>query len=106
MVSFDGEMMKSGESGRQLELIYPQPDAKIYVPLEINGQRGRTIFKAAHRNNKAKIFWSLDDNFLTATENIHEVAISPAAGKHIITLTDEQGISISRGFEIMDKERK
>ena len=37
------------ESGKLIEIIYPQPDAKIYVPLEINGQRGSTVFTAAHR---------------------------------------------------------
>ena len=94
------------ESGRQMEIIYPQPDAKIYVPLEINGERGKTIFTATHRNRKAKIFWSLDDNFIASTENTHQVAISPAAGKHIITLTDDQGVSVSRSFEIIDKEKK
>ena len=93
------------ETGKQMELIYPQPDAKIYVPLEINGIKGKTVFKATHRNNKEKIFWSLDDNFITTTETIHQVAISPAAGKHIITLTDEQGVSISRAFEIIEKEK-
>ena len=94
------------ETGKQMELIYPQPDAKIYVPIEINGQKGKTIFKATHRNNKAKIFWSLDDNFITTTESIHQIALSPAAGKHVITLTDEQGVSMSKSFEIMEKEKK
>ncbi|MEP6595214.1 MAG: penicillin-binding protein 1C, partial [Ginsengibacter sp.] len=61
------------ETGKHLELIYPQPDAKIYVPLEINGQRGKTIFTAAHRNVSGKIFWSLDDEFITTTTNFHQV---------------------------------
>lgn len=94
------------ENTKQLELTYPQPDARIYVPLEINGERGKTIFTATHRNHQAKIFWSLDDNFIIATQGKHQVAISPAAGKHIITLTDEQGNSISRNFEIIDKEKE
>ena len=94
----------SAETGRQMEIIYPQPSAKIYVPLEINGERGKTVFTATHRNRKAKIFWSLDDNFICTTENIHQVALNPVAGKHIITLTDQEGASISREFEIIDKK--
>lgn len=93
------------ETGRQMELIYPQPDAKIYVPLEVNGQKGKAIFSAAHRDKKAKIFWSLDDAFLITTEGMHQVAISPAAGNHLLTLTDEQGTTISRRFTIIEKER-
>ncbi|MEO6671073.1 MAG: penicillin-binding protein 1C [Ferruginibacter sp.] len=93
------------ENNRQMELIYPQANAKIYVPIEINGEKGKTIFSAAHRSRNAKIFWSLDDHFIISTETKHQIAISPSAGMHIITLTDEQGNSISRSFEIIDKEK-
>ena len=91
------------EAGNPLELIYPQADAKIYVPLEINGQRGKTIFTAAHRQVDAKIFWSLDDEFITTTTNYHQVGLSPTPGKHILTLVDANGESVSRQFEIIEK---
>jgi penicillin-binding protein 1C len=92
------------ETGKVIELIYPQPDAKIYVPLEISGQKGKVVFKAAHRNSTAKIFWSLDDQYVATTQNFHELALDPAPGKHIITLVDENGNSIARQFEILEKE--
>jgi len=90
------------ETGKQMDLIYPQPNAKIYVPVEINGERGKTVFTAAHRKASTKIFWSIDDEYITTTTNFHQIAVSPAPGKHIITLTDENGESISREFEILD----
>jgi penicillin-binding protein 1C len=92
------------ETGKLIEIIYPQPDAKIYVPLEINGERGKTIFTAAHRRAGAKIFWSLDDEFVGTTQNFHQIALNPAPGKHIITLVDEDGVSVSREFEILEKD--
>jgi len=92
------------ETGKLIEIIYPQPDAKIYVPLEINGERGKTIFTAAHRRAGAKIFWSLDDEFVGSTENFHQLGLNPSPGKHIITLVDENGVSVSRQFEILEKE--
>lgn len=91
------------ETGKQIELLYPQPNAKIYVPLEITGQRGNTVFTAAHRRGNAKIFWSLDDSYLATTQNFHQVAINPTPGQHIITLTDENGNSITRQFEVLEK---
>jgi len=91
------------ESGKHMEIIYPQPDAKIYVPLEINGQRGKTIFTVAHRKADQKIFWSLDDEYITTTVNFHQVAFSPPPGKHILTLVDQDGESVSREFEILEK---
>lgn len=93
------------DAGKAIEIIYPIPGAKIYVPLEINGERGRTVFSAAHRRASAKIFWSLDDQFLATTQNFHQVAANPAVGKHVLTLVDETGVSISRAFEIIEKEK-
>jgi penicillin-binding protein 1C len=92
------------ETGKVMEITYPQADAKIYVPLEINGEKGRTVFTAAHRRAGAKIFWSLDDEFIGTTQNFHQIGLNPSPGKHIITLVDENGISISRQFEILEKE--
>ena len=91
------------DAGKAIEIIYPTPGAKIYVPLEINGQKGKTIFTAAHRRASAKIYWSLDNNFVVTTQNFHQVALSPTVGKHLITLVDENGVSISREFEIVEK---
>jgi penicillin-binding protein 1C len=92
------------ETGKVMEIIYPQTDAKIYVPLEVSGEKGKTVFSAAHRKTGAKIFWSLDDNFIGTTQNFHQMGLNPSAGKHIITLVDENGLSVSRQFEILEKE--
>lgn len=94
-----------GGSGKTIEIIYPQPDARIYVPVEVSGERGKTIFTAAHSNASAKIFWSIDDQFIQTTEKFHQVAVNPAPGKHVLTLVDDKGVSISRNFEILEKEK-
>lgn len=93
------------EPNRQMELLYPKQHARIFIPVEIQGEKGRTIFSATHRNRNAKIFWSLDDQFVGSTENIHQLALSPAPGKHLLTLTDDLGAIITCRFEILDKER-
>lgn len=95
----------ASDASKTIDIIYPIPNAKIYVPLEINGERGRVVFSAAHRRSGAKIFWSLDDSFVGATQNFHQVALNPLVGKHIITLVDETGYSVSRAFEIVEKEK-
>lgn len=93
------------ESSNPIEIIYPDDGAKIYVPLEISGERGKTVFKAAHRRPGAKIFWSLDDEFVTTTQNFHQVEFNPSPGRHIVTLVDDAGYSVSRAFEILEKEK-
>ena len=98
-------VVKIWASGRQMELIYPQQDAKIYVPLEIDGRRGKTIFTAAHRKAGSKIFWHIDDEYIGSTTNFHQMGFSPLPGKHLLTIVNENGESISRQFEILEKER-
>ena len=93
------------ETGKVMEIIYPQPDARIYIPFEMSGEKGRTVFSAAHRSPTAKIFWSLDDEFVGTTQRFHQIGLNPAPGKHVITLVDENGLSISRQFEILRKEK-
>ncbi|MEO8416675.1 MAG: penicillin-binding protein 1C [Ginsengibacter sp.] len=92
-------------TGKQIELIYPQQDAKIYVPLEIDGKRGKTIFTAACRKPGGKIFWHLDDEYMGTTVDFHQMAFNPAPGKHLLTIVDENGESVSRQFEILEKEK-
>lgn len=88
----------------QMEIVYPQPNTSIYVPLEIDGQRGKTVFTATHKNANATIFWSLDDSFMGSTDRYHQLALSPVAGKHLLNITDNKGNSVSRVFEVIEKK--
>ncbi|MFY8128677.1 MAG: penicillin-binding protein 1C [Chitinophagaceae bacterium] len=91
------------ESNKVLDFLYPDENAIIYVPLELNGSKGKTIFKAVHRVANSKLFWHLDNDFLTTTQQFHEIAINPTVGKHVLTVVDENGNSMSRSFEIANK---
>ncbi len=91
---------------RPMELIYPKNNAKVYIPVEIDGKRGKAIFNAAHRDPKTKIFWHLDNEFIGTTTEFHQLALSPPAGKHSITLVDEKGNRLVQEFEVLDKEKK
>ncbi len=93
------------DASRMLDIVYPDEDAKIYVPKEVTGEKGRTVFTATHRNSNAKLFWHLDDVFIATTENFHQLGLNPPPGKHVITVVDEQGNSVSRNFEILEKEK-
>ncbi len=90
---------------KAIELIYPQNGIKIFVPKEINGEKGKTVFTATHTNRNAKIFWMLDNEIIATTSTYHQIGISPVKGKHSITITDEQGSSVTRNFEIIDTDK-
>lgn len=90
---------------RTLDVIYPEENARIYVPIEISGAKGKTIFTATHRKNDSRLFWHLDNEFAGTTQKFHQLAFSPAPGKHVLTIVDESGETVTRHFEILEKEK-
>lgn len=90
-------------SDRAMALLYPKPNSKIYVPVEIDGNLGRTIFEATHRNISTTVYWHLDDNYIGETKEIHQIALNPGIGKHKLMLVDENGITIQMKFEAIGK---
>lgn len=91
---------------KSIDLIYPTPEARIYVPFEISGNKGNVIFKAVHRKSNAKLFWTLDNNYLGETLGIHQISINPSSGRHTLVVVDENGESIRRGFTIVSSDNK
>ena len=89
-----------------MELIYPTDVLKIFVPREIDGSPGKTIFEMAHRNPDAVLYWHIDNDFMATTKGIHQLAFNPAPGRHMLTVVDNEGHSISRSFEVVDKKKE
>ncbi|MDM8542364.1 penicillin-binding protein 1C [Desulfococcaceae bacterium HSG9] len=85
-----------------LSLIYPEKRGRIYIPLELDGRRGRTVFKAAHRNPLTTIFWHLDSEYLGATRDLHQLTLSPSPGVHTLTLVDLNGEQLTRKFTVLN----
>ncbi len=93
----------SGLAG--MEIIYPKQFSKIYVPVEIDGTLGKTIFQVAHRRQNTIIYWHLDGVFLGTTQNIHQLGLTPDEGMHTLTLVDEEGESLIQQFEIVSRKK-
>src|SRR3546814_8235873 len=86
-----------------MAFIYPSPAARIYIPVELSGDRGETVFSVAHRRPGATIYWHLDGEYLGSTSGPHEMALTPTAGTHTVTLVDEEGERLINHFEILEK---
>jgi len=89
-----------------MEIIYPKNLTQIYIPKELDGKPGSAVFEVAHRKSDISIFWYVDNKFICQTKGLHQVALNPLPGKHILTLTDENGETLSIKFEVLDKEKK
>lgn len=89
---------------RAMEIIYPKETAKIYVPVELDGSPGSTVFEVAHRRPNTIIFWHIDKQYIGQTRQFHQMALHPPKGKHTLSLVDEYGETLTLKFEIMGKE--
>ena len=84
-----------------MSFIYPRNKSRIYVPREITGQLGSTIFEAAHRRPETTIFWHIDNQYIGKTKNIHQMGLSPSIGDHELVLVDENGEYLRISFRII-----
>jgi len=62
------------------------------------------VFKAAHKNSEASLFWYLDGEYQGETKKFHQLSLLPGAGKHELSITDNFGESVKCSFEIIDKK--
>lgn len=87
-----------------MDMIYPHPNSRLYVPVDLDGKPGGTVFKVAHRTPQHTVYWHLDDHFIGTTVQIHQMSISPEKGIHKLTLVDENGETLIMRFEILTKK--
>jgi penicillin-binding protein 1C len=94
------------ENNQVMEMIYPRNGATLYIPLEIDGKRGKVVLTATHISSGTKIYWHLDNTFLATTINFHQLEISPLPGKHMLTLVDNKGNRLVQTFTILAANKK
>lgn len=86
-----------------ISLIYPQADTSIYIPKDLDGKSSKTVFHALHQQQDMAIHWHLNNRYIGTTQVFHQQALAIKAGKHRLTLVDENGYSIERGFRVLSK---
>jgi penicillin-binding protein 1C len=97
---------ENGNAASPMQLIYPRQASRIFVPVDLDGKKSKTVFQVAHRRADAKIHWHIDQTFLGTTQTFHQFALEPPAGKHLLTLVDENGHRLEQRFEIILKKQQ
>jgi penicillin-binding protein 1C len=85
-------------------LLFPEQGSRIYIPVDLDGKPGMTVFHAAHRSTRATIFWHLDGEYLGETTEIHDMEARPGPGPHVLTLVDDRGEEFVRTFTILSEK--
>ena len=91
-----------GENAVSIQFIYPNDSNSIYLPKNFDGTINELILKIAHSKPETTVFWYLDENFLGSTQDIHEFAVIPKKGKHLITVVDTFGNEAKRWITILE----
>ncbi len=84
---------------REVEIVYPQPGTRIYLPIGFELRQSQVIFRAMHRDPSTLLFWFVDGQFLGTTSEIHQRSFLASPGKHRLQVRDAYGNSATATFE-------
>ena len=83
-----------------MEFIYPNTSSPIRLSKQLDGSVGALALELAHRQADAIVYWHINDTYLGATQYFHQMSITPAAGRHLITVVDQWGNTLTRRIEV------
>lgn len=89
-----------GENAVTMQFIYPKDNNTIFLPKDFDGRTNHLILKIAHSKPETNVYWYLDETFMGTTKDIHEFAMQPSQGKHLLTVVDAFGNEAKRWIEI------
>ena len=94
---------QSGSNLKLMDMIYPKPQAEVYIPIDLDGKKSGIIFEVAHRNQESQLHWHLDDVYVGSTLRDHTLSLLPSPGSHTLTVLDEDGNSLKNSFKVLEK---
>ncbi len=89
-----------GENSISMQFIYPKENTTVFLPKDFDGNTNELVLKIAHSKPETTLFWYVDAEFVGTTKDIHDMAILPKVGKHVITVVDTFGNETKRWIEI------
>jgi penicillin-binding protein 1C len=98
---YTGASKKKG-SGQAMEFIYPSSGTVLYLPRQLSGEVEGVVFRVAHHNSDATLWWHLDQSFVGETRFIHELRLAPPVGKHTLTVVDGDGNTTTISFTVAE----
>ena len=83
-----------------IDIIYPQNGITLVLTRGLAGTQNGAVFRAAHADAQATVYWHIDDEYIGQTRGEHEMHVDPPPGDHRLTLIDEQGFRRTHLFSI------
>lgn len=92
------------ESVEQFEIVYPEWNSHVVIPVELDGTRGKLVLEVAHRQADALVYWHLNEEFIGSTYQPHQLAVDIEPGDYIMTVVDMEGNRKQVKFEVLGRE--
>ncbi len=89
-----------------IQFIYPQNRAQVFIPIDLDLDFNKPVFKVASKNAESAVFWFLDGNYIGQTNIPHEISILPEPGFHNLKVIDDTGQSAFVRFECLRRKSK
>jgi penicillin-binding protein 1C len=83
----------AADESQPIDVIYPVNNTVIMLTRQLGGEEGKSVFRAAHRDEHAVIFWHVDREYVGSTQGQHTLALTPTPGEHTLHLVDSWGHS-------------
>jgi penicillin-binding protein 1C len=90
------------QSNKPIDIIYPSPQAKVYLPKNMDNVKENLIVKATTMYLDTKLFWHIDDQYLGTTLGEHTLPMNSEIGEHKLSITDELGNRVVRRFWVVN----
>jgi penicillin-binding protein 1C len=84
-----------GDSFNPMQFIYPQGNIVVRLPKQLDGSLGGITFELAHSRPDATVFWHIDNEYITSTNDFHQLTVTLSKGNHFITVVDNEGHTAS-----------
>jgi penicillin-binding protein 1C len=90
-----------GEDNQQpMQFIYPQNNSSVHLPKQLDGKQSQITFELAHSKKNATVFWHIDNEYISSTNDFHTLSVKLSEGKHAITVVDDEGNTLSCRVEV------
>lgn len=86
-------------AARGLEIIYPVDGASVVLTRSLDGESRGAVFRAAHADPTATLYWHIDGEYIASTNGDHAVMVSFGPGPHLLTVIDPSGERRNVRFE-------
>ncbi|SDW06757.1 penicillin-binding protein 1C [Lutibacter oricola] len=88
------------ETKAKMEFVNLPKNTTFYLAKDFSEEVVPIVVKLVHSNPETKIFWYLNEEFLSVTQEIHEIELLPKKGQFNLTVVDEFGNELKTYFEI------